>query len=33
MMTARLKELPPYRYTLEEDFALERVGDAHYEYC
>lgn len=31
-MAARQKDLPPYRYTLEEYFALERVGEARYEY-
>jgi len=31
-MATRLKDLPPYRHTLEEYFALERVGEARYEY-
>jgi len=31
-MVANLKDLPRRHYTLEEYFALERVGDARYEY-
>jgi Uma2 family endonuclease len=32
MMAANLKDLPRRHYTLEEYFALERVGEARYEY-
>jgi Uma2 family endonuclease len=31
-MAANLKDLPRHYYTLEEYFALERVGEARYEY-
>lgn len=31
-MVANLKDPPRHRYTLEEYFALERVGEARYEY-
>jgi Uma2 family endonuclease len=31
-MAANLKDLPRHHYTLEEYFALERVGDARYKY-
>lgn len=31
-MAANLKDLPRRHYTLEEYFALEKVGDARYEY-
>ena len=31
-MAANLQNLPPHHYTLEEYFALERVGEARYEY-
>ena len=32
MMAAHLNEFPHHRYTMEEYFALERVGEARYEY-
>src|ERR671932_1780977 len=31
-MAANLKSAPPHYYTLEEYFALERVGETRYEY-
>ena len=31
-MAAHLKDFPHHHYTLEEYFALERVGEARYEY-
>ena len=31
-MAAHLNDFPHHRYTLEEYFALERVGEARYEY-
>lgn len=31
-MVANLKDLPRHRYTLQEYFALERVGEARYEF-
>src|SRR5438552_1725637 len=31
-MAAHLKDFPRHQYTLEEYFALERVGEARYEY-
>ena len=31
-MAAHLKDFPRHHYTLEEYFALERVGEARYEY-
>ena len=32
MMAAHFNDFPHHRYTLEEYFALERVGEARYEY-
>jgi Uma2 family endonuclease len=32
MMAAHLNEFSHHRYTMEEYFALERVGEARYEY-